>query len=105
MGSSSSHSLRRKALGGGHPEVILKFAPVLQVVLLVHIILQVLGIGIHGPQLVYLDHLSSFAHPSELDKGPVGGIGDQRPVPSPVSSQRSRCPFTCFSSTISNPQE
>ncbi len=44
-------------------------------VLLVHVILEELGVWVHGPQLVYLDDPAPFTHSFELDEGPVGGVG------------------------------
>lgn len=55
-----------------HTVVVAELAALVQVVVLVHIGLQVLGIGVHGAELVYVENLAVLAHPTQLHQGTIG---------------------------------
>ena len=60
---------------GGDAEIVLELAALVQIVVLVHIILDELGVGMHGAQLVEGKGLALVADPFQLDQRTVGGIG------------------------------
>jgi len=60
---------------GGDAKIIPELAPFLQRVGLIHVILQVFAIRVHGAKLLDIDHLAIFAQAFEADQGAIGGIG------------------------------
>lgn len=66
---------------GGDAKIIPELAPFLQRVGLIHVILQVFAVGMHGAELLDIYHLAIFAQAFETDQGAIGwvGVGAGRP--------------------------
>lgn len=60
---------------GGDAEVVFELAAFLQVVGLIHVILQVFAVGMHGAELFHIDDPAVPAQAFQADKGAVGGVG------------------------------
>lgn len=56
------------------PVVVLELAAVLKPDVLVHVGLQILGVGVHRAELVHADEIAVLADPGKLDERPAVGL-------------------------------
>lgn len=65
-------SLTQETAPARHTVVVTELAALVQVVVLVHIGLQVLGIGVHGAELEHIEELAALAHPTQPHQRTIG---------------------------------
>ena len=66
--------LTEESAPAGDAKILKEFPPAIQPVLLEDIILQVFGVGVHGPEFIDIHHLTVVADTAQFDQGAVGRV-------------------------------